>query len=316
MEFLAITSYFNPFGGRLRRRNYDAFRRHLGVPLLTVEWSPDGRFELGEGDADFLVRASGGDVLWQKERLLNIGLSEARALRPGIVALLDCDIVFTDPGWHGKVAAALASRSFVQCYEQVDYLADLDPIPDRIAVLASSPVEHTGRSIASRLCCGEGLFKGGRNEPGIWPAGQVPLSGNPGMAVAMRGEELLAHGLYEGNVVGGGDLVAVAAFADRLGELFENREYSPAHQEHIRSWAAGVRAADPGIGFAPNRLLHLWHGSLADRRYSQRMAILNAFGYDPVRDVVPAPGEPLRLRGHADALKRSIAEYMAARRDA
>jgi len=40
-----------------------------------VELSFDGRFELTDDDADILVQLSGGAVLWQKERLLNLALN-------------------------------------------------------------------------------------------------------------------------------------------------------------------------------------------------------------------------------------------------
>src|SRR5262245_42591250 len=70
----AITSYFNPAGYRNRRENYRLFRERLAVPLVTVEWARDGRFALGPEDAEVLVQVSGGDVLWQKERLLNVAL--------------------------------------------------------------------------------------------------------------------------------------------------------------------------------------------------------------------------------------------------
>jgi hypothetical protein len=52
----AITSYFNPAGYRTRLENYRRFRAHLTVPLVTVEASFDGRFELGPADADILVQ--------------------------------------------------------------------------------------------------------------------------------------------------------------------------------------------------------------------------------------------------------------------
>lgn len=40
----AITACFNPQGWARRRANYRVFRRHLGVPLLTVELGYGGRF--------------------------------------------------------------------------------------------------------------------------------------------------------------------------------------------------------------------------------------------------------------------------------
>ena len=66
----AITSYFNPARYRRRLSNYRIFRANLGVPLVTVELSFDGQFELTEGDADILIQIPAGAMLWQKERLL------------------------------------------------------------------------------------------------------------------------------------------------------------------------------------------------------------------------------------------------------
>jgi hypothetical protein len=70
----AITCYFNPCGYRRRAINYRTFWRHLQIPLLTVELSFDGRFELQEHDADRLIQLRAADVMWQKERLLNVGI--------------------------------------------------------------------------------------------------------------------------------------------------------------------------------------------------------------------------------------------------
>ena len=70
----AITTYFNPVQYKRRLSNYKIFRANLGIPLVTVELSFDGRFELTNRDADILIQISGGAVLWQKERLLNVAL--------------------------------------------------------------------------------------------------------------------------------------------------------------------------------------------------------------------------------------------------
>ena len=70
----AITSYFNPAGYNTRLANYRAFRARLKVPLVTVEASFDGRVQLRAGDAEILVQRTARDVLWQKERLLNVAL--------------------------------------------------------------------------------------------------------------------------------------------------------------------------------------------------------------------------------------------------
>src|SRR6516165_1424185 len=102
----AITSYFNPSGYRNRLENYRLFREHLAVPLVTVEWAHDGCFALGPEDADVLVQVSGGDVLWQKERLLNVALRHLPD-ECDSVAWLDCDVIFDNEAWPVLASEAL-----------------------------------------------------------------------------------------------------------------------------------------------------------------------------------------------------------------
>ena len=150
-RLIAVTSYFNPLGGRLRKRNYDVFRRELGLPLLTVEWSRDGRFELSDDDAEVLLRVSGGDLLWQKERLLNIGMAQARSTWPGAdLAFLDCDIVFAEPGWDGRVIEALDRFPAVQCYSTVGYLPEGAVLEGPTAAIARSTGQTVMPSLARR----------------------------------------------------------------------------------------------------------------------------------------------------------------------
>ena len=75
-----------------------AFRSNLGVPLVTIELSFDGAFELEKGDAEILIQISGGAVVWQKERLLNLAL---KAVPSEVVkiAWLDCDLIIERPDW-------------------------------------------------------------------------------------------------------------------------------------------------------------------------------------------------------------------------
>lgn len=86
----AITSYFNPVGYRRRLTNYRVFRRRLTVPLVTVELAHHGVFELERGDAEILVQLTSPDILWHKERLLNVAL-KALPVECRQVAWLDGD---------------------------------------------------------------------------------------------------------------------------------------------------------------------------------------------------------------------------------
>ena len=117
----AITSYFNPVGYRRRLANYRVFRERLTVPLVAVELAYGPAFELRERDADILVQLRGGDVMWQKERLLNVALA-ALPSTCRKVTWLDCDVIFEADDWPERVNRLLDSFKLVQPFRQVHYL--------------------------------------------------------------------------------------------------------------------------------------------------------------------------------------------------
>ena len=94
----AITSYYNPVRYKRRLSNYRMFRANLDIPLVTVELSFDDEFELGQNDADRLIQISGGAVLWQKERLLNLAIKAVPSNVKNI-AWFDCDTILQRPDW-------------------------------------------------------------------------------------------------------------------------------------------------------------------------------------------------------------------------
>ncbi len=312
MDLLAITSYFNPFGGKLRRQNYETFRRHLGVKLLTVEWSPEGNFDLCERDADYLIQVSGGDLLWQKERLLNIGLARARELGARNVAFLDCDIVFSDTEWHHHVLAALQNYSIIQCYTHVNYLPPVDHASMSRASLASVPPEFTRLSLAYEWL---EFDRYGSSVAETLPETRSlqDLSGNPGMAIAIRMESNFHWKIYEGNIVGGGDSVFMAAAANQLDKLFTRRLFSPAHRQSIQSWQAETFQTDTRLGYAGNQIVHLWHGEIEKRKYMERHAILAGHNYDPSCDLDTSQSGALTLKNDRTKIRQEIADYLFSR---
>ncbi len=312
----ALTSYYNPFKGQRRRRNYSIFRAHLGVPLVTVEWAPDGQFELGPGDADILVQVAGGDVLWQKERLLNIGLNH---LPPDCthLATLDCDVLFDQPGWAEEAIRVLQASCAAQLFDTVNYLP---PAPDTctdLATLRQLPPETRTWPLAAALARGEGLYCTGEGGPVFGaPAGALRVNGNPGLGHAFHADMIRELQFYDANVVGGADLLMLTALSGHLEEHL-NRRCSPAHTAHTQAWAR--KAGAPGrhrVGVVPATLHHLWHGTFADRRYSQRYEILSGLDYDPAHHLAPHGGGAWSWSDAAGELPARVREYLQSRNDA
>lgn len=320
----AVTTYYNPAGYTRRLRNYRAFRRNLEVPLLTVELAPPGRHVLTSTDAEILVQLTGEDRIWQKERLLNLGIAR---LPPHVayVAWVDCDVLFADAAWPARAAAHLAAHGgIVQLFERSVHLPH---------ELAAEDVTVTSARATPPLVTGISVPKGVRtgtfedNDRRLATARDAPTTAAYyrfadghncfGLAWAARREELARAQLYDRNVVGGGDGVPVQAGLGLLPRLWTARRFAPAHRADIEAWAR--RAADAGllahVGHLGGDVYHLWHGTFRNRNYRGRYDILARHAYDPTRDVRLADNGAWAWSDPAGPLARDVAEYFFARRE-
>ena len=117
----AITSFYNPRHYRRRQFNYAVFRERLPLPLLAVELSFNGEFELCPDDAEIVLQYASGDVMWQKERLLNLAVA---ALPPECEQVLwvDCDVIFQRTDFVEAISRELEQIPLVQPFSVVHQL--------------------------------------------------------------------------------------------------------------------------------------------------------------------------------------------------
>ena len=77
-EIWGITTYFNPAGYSNKRTHLRLFSERIrkqGLKLLIVELAfGTSAYVLEDGLGDLVIRLRSSTVLWQKERMLNIGL--------------------------------------------------------------------------------------------------------------------------------------------------------------------------------------------------------------------------------------------------
>ncbi len=273
----AITTYFNVANDRLRLRNYKLFRAQLAVPLLVVEWSLDARFELGANDAEILIQVHGGDLMWQKERLLNIAIA-ALPSSCEAVAWLDCDIVFETPHWPRQALRELSQVPLIQPFSQAVDLTR-DQWPNTVGTGGGSGAVR--RSVAALVANGQ--------FDATWfgmPGASMEARYAPGFAWAARLELIKRHGLYDGNILGIGDKLLFNASMGRHTDAIEGYGMNDAQAIHYLAWARDYFAeVQSRIGFVPQRLFHLWHGDLHRRRYGPRVREFERFGFDPFVDI-------------------------------
>ncbi len=299
----AITSYFNPVGFKRRLSNYRIFRANLAVPLVTVELSFDGRFELTDDDADILIQLSGGAVLWQKERLLNIAFRSVPQNAKNI-AWLDCDVIFERTDWMHEAERKLSEANVVQLYSEV---VDLGPEGYRTNGLHHE-VRPTGHSIVSEINSSglkqlDAAVESGKNIRQPFPTG---------MAWAARRKILEGHGLYDAMIVGGGDRAIVHAMYGQFEVPLLH--LSKPRQEHYLRWARGYHSEVAGkIENVSGRIFHLWHGNFLNRNSRGRQRLLAGFDYDPDHDLKIGPNGAWHWARHRPDLEDFLRKYFLSR---
>lgn len=300
----AITCYFDPCGTRRRLANYRTFRQRLGVPLLAVELVHGDSSDLGEGDADILVQIRGGDILWQKERLLNIAL---RALPDSCskVTWIDCDVIFGNERWAAEASALLESYALVQPYAAVHML----PAGWKGGEVATADAESMQLAIASVLASGI--------PPGVClkPDPQRPGPRYAfGHAWAARRDLLDRFGFYDACIVGGADRATIGAAHGCFDVVMEMQHMTARQRQRYLAWAEPFsEAVQRSMTFAPGDLFHLWHGSFESRAYYDRHSVLSTFGFDPFEDIVLDANGLWRWNSAKPELRHYLREYFAAR---
>jgi hypothetical protein len=136
------------------------------------------------------------------------------------------------------------------------------------------------------------------------------------MAWAARRDLIERHGFYDRCVIGGGDTAFVCA-AYGVPKIPTGRwQMNESQSEHYGNWAARFYNDVRGkVGTLPGEILHLWHGDLADRRYSLRQRDLIPHQFDPCRDIRPGADGPWRWASNKPALHDLLRNYFHSRRE-
>jgi len=269
-DLWSITSYFNPCRYKTKRKNFDAFMEGMeqaGANVLVVELAfGDEEFELPQSDRVLRLRGSG--VMWQKERLLNIAAASLPASCRK-VAWLDCDLIFENPDWVQQTSEALDEYVVVQPFSTAIRLAQGTRKADGRGEYYESYGEVFSRS------------------PKIARTAEFVHHGHTGFAWAARRELFEQCGLYDACLTGSGDHLMAHGFAGGmvhspcLGRAIGRQR---AYFTHFITWAIKARDLVGGkLGVVPGNLLHLWHGSLVDRRYGEMNQEFKEFDFDPDR---------------------------------
>ena len=266
-SFWGITTFFNPAGYKNKYENYKIFRENLkkqGLKICAVEVAFSNRpFELKKEDAEILIQIRGNEknLMWQKERMMNIGLKNLPKDCDKI-AWLDCDIIFENQNWVKETSELLEEYVVVQPFSLCVWLPknkikiEIEKIPWGVM---------NGQKTNSRAYNYQKKEK--KDLSTYIEAGHV------GFAWVARKEIFKKINFYDKTIIGSGDLFFIdAAYNRKMEKHF--LEISKKMKKDYLIWKKKMYMNTKGsVTFTKGNLFHLWHGDQNNRNYKKRHKI-------------------------------------------
>ena len=305
-DLWGVTAFFNPAKYQTKVDSIKRFARGVriqGLRLLVVEMAfNEETYILADDIAEIIVRVRSNSVLWQKERLLNIGVKHLPVSCEKF-AWLDADIAFGNDAWVDQTVRLLEKFKVVQLYDVAWWL------PPNVFELPAGSTADKFQSIKHSFA-----FTQSRGDRLDLPPG------HPGFAWAIRRELIDTHGLYDRFVVGGGDLaIASASYADvdcpQL-RTWLSKFCTLAQTEDYVLWRNGFRAAvAEKVTFLTGNLFHWWHGKRCDRHSIERHLMLKDANFDPRHDIAIGTEGCWTWNSQKPDLHRQVCAYFQSRKE-
>jgi hypothetical protein len=306
MNVAVVSAYYNFTGSPFRYKNYSVFQKNIrkhNIKLTTVEFNPTGNFELKTGDADYLLQFSEGDIMWQKERLLNIGIDSLPA-DTDIVIIADTDIIFGSEDFVEKLCKTMEQYKVVQCFTDtlvLNPILDLDNINYfKLNKDLTYNFCNFGRSVVSNFI----NYRTCENADSAF-----------GLAYAFRYDILKKIKLFDYNIIGGGDRLL---FAGLFGLKFQFGLSTSNEIPYINYIINLNKLVSPNeVSYVKDVTVYsLYHGELFYRMYVERHEILKKYNFDPQKDLIDIPNLPYKFSKEvSENLKTDILKYFFDRKD-
>ncbi len=297
-----ITVVSSPVRYRSRYELYRAFERHVeeaGAVLYTVEWAYGGReFEVTTADDPQDIQVRGSHELWNKENMINIGISRLPQ-DAKYIAWIDADISFARPDWAQETLQLLQHHKVIQMFSQAqDVGPNYQPLPHGVfgsfmhSFVQGAPLPYKRRKIHHYPYPG-------------WATVRDMQDWHCGYAWAARREAIdELGGLIDWAILGSADHNMAAALIGQVKSTVHG-EVHPNFMRKMLLWEERAqRFIRQNVGCMDGLLIHHWHGKKSNRGYVDRWKILVENQVDPDKDLTRDWQGLLQLVDHGD--KRSI----------
>jgi hypothetical protein len=294
-DLAVVSCHFNPCNYKSRYNNllrYMTALAHQDVPLYLAHLVFADRGYIVPMPSVTVLTLQGRDILWHKERLLNI-LIQKLPSKYTKVAWIDADVIFPDYRWFQWTSELLDTYDLIQLYDKVDQLDNNDQTIGKLAGLVAY------------------IFSGKPN-PFKFDVSYTW----PGVAWAAKRNLIAAHGLFDVMIVGGADTYMSIAAYGQAGKDWHMNQLAPKLREVWSAWATRFYQDIQGrVGFVPTTIVQLGHGTMENRQYVDRMRILTTYNFDPKSDITSDENGVWQWATHKPLLHRAVREYFDSRKE-
>jgi len=306
MNVAVVCCYFNYTGSAFRYKNYNIFQKNIrkhNVKLLTVEFSPNGNFELNNRDADSLIQISDGDIMWQKERLLNIGI-DLLPQNTDIVIIADTDIIFGKEDFVDVLCKNLEQYKVVQCFSDTLVFNPLLELENINFFKLNHDLTYNFCNSGISVVRNHLIYKSFNNKSSAY-----------GLAWAFRYDVLKKIKLYDYNIIGSGDKLLFGSLFDLKFRQEIAGVNITSYLEYCNNVLNEIKPSD--ISFLEDVTVYsMYHGELYNRDYVNRHNILTSHMFDSNKDLIDIPNKPFKFANHVSLdLKNDIMEYFIKRKE-
>jgi hypothetical protein len=308
-----LSTYYNPCRYRNRFDNFVQFVNNIGEDLFVAELAFEpSHFQLTSFAPTLQVLGTRRNLLWQKERLLNLLLEHIPA-NYSEIAWIDCDVVFENTSWRSELMTCLDEYPLVQLFDTAVFMTADDrvnsTVPGMIRFLRANGI----RDEADYLAFDNEQNASRRHLQSIEPA---KYSYHSGLAWACRRDILKSIGFLDTNIAGGADMRMTLCAYGAWNLLSKHIGEGEGVLQATRLWGEVFHARVKGsIGFISGVVRHLYHGDLNDRQYHSRMAILNRNQFSPHADITINGDGLWEWSSNKSDMHREMADFFASRRE-
>lgn len=274
-ELGIVCCYFNSCAYESRKENFLQFYKSIAARTSDI-----CVVELAFGDADHVlpeevnaIKVRSNSVLWQKEALLNIGIKKLLADGYESIAWFDADILFDNAMWYQDIIDTLRQYRICQAFGKVckykwKKVKNGEVYADRLYLHGSARYfKDTGMIYTKK--------------------------GDSGFGWAARAEVLAECNLFDKGIIGGGDaLIWYGMHHNTLNVAeacnthpmfsYDFPDYRLSYVDWCKRWSKAVNGS---VGYSYTSLQTMYHGSIRNKKYTNRYDILVEHEYDPATDI-------------------------------